>query len=213
MLQAAEVAFRGQLVGVVVAETSETARQAADAGRASSYDERPHDVELRADHPDLYTPEQGQPRLPDRHRRGRRRRGAGRRARSRVDADLHAPPMEHNNPMEPHATTALWDASAPRAADAVRLHPGRAPRAQATIAQVFGLDAGAGAGRSARTSAAASAPRARRTPTRPGRAGRRAAARPAGASWRSPASRCSPSSATAPRPSSGCGSAPTATAG
>src|SRR3954465_6866784 len=50
VLQTDEVAFRGQLVGVVVAETSELARQAADLVDVR-YEEWPHDSELSADRP------------------------------------------------------------------------------------------------------------------------------------------------------------------
>ena len=48
VLQSAEVAFRGQPVGLVVADTSEAARQAAELIKIS-YAEEPHDTELRAD--------------------------------------------------------------------------------------------------------------------------------------------------------------------
>lgn len=56
VLQSDEVAFRGQLIGVVLADTSEVARQAADLVGVT-YDEQPHDSELSADRDDLYAPE------------------------------------------------------------------------------------------------------------------------------------------------------------
>ena len=52
VLQSPEVAFRGQPIGVAVAETSELARQAADLVRVT-YDEQPHDSVLSADRDDL----------------------------------------------------------------------------------------------------------------------------------------------------------------
>ena len=57
VLQSPEVAFRGQLIGVVLAETSELAREVAD-GITVTYAELPHDSELRTDRTDLYAPEQ-----------------------------------------------------------------------------------------------------------------------------------------------------------
>ncbi len=56
VFQSDTVAYRGQLVAAVVAETSEIARQAASLV-AVRYQEQPHDVELRADRADLYKPE------------------------------------------------------------------------------------------------------------------------------------------------------------
>ena len=55
MLQSDEIAFRGQLIGGVVAETPEIARHAAGLIRVE-YEQRPHDVELRATRRDLTKP-------------------------------------------------------------------------------------------------------------------------------------------------------------
>ena len=63
ILQSDEVAFRGQLIGAVIAESSEVAREAA-ASVLVNYDAQPHDVVLRADHPDLYAPEKVNPSFP-----------------------------------------------------------------------------------------------------------------------------------------------------
>ncbi|PRC52553.1 xanthine dehydrogenase, partial [Mycobacterium sp. ITM-2017-0098] len=60
ILQDARVHFRGQLIGGVVAETAETAREAAALVR-TEYIQEPHDAELTADHPGLYTPESVNP--------------------------------------------------------------------------------------------------------------------------------------------------------
>jgi xanthine dehydrogenase YagR molybdenum-binding subunit len=135
VLQSAEVAFRGDLVGVVLAESSELARQGAELVRVS-YAEEQHDSELTADHRGLYTPETVNPGYPA----------------DTVDGDVAAAmagahatveqtyttAMVHNNPLEPHASTALWD---PQAAvpltvwDSTQgVHPARA-----AIAEVFGL--------------------------------------------------------------------------
>ena len=56
VLQSDAVAYDGQFVAVVVAETSEIARQAAGL-IAIRYEEQPHDVTLSADRSDLYKPE------------------------------------------------------------------------------------------------------------------------------------------------------------
>src|SRR5215470_1242218 len=56
VLQSDAVAYHGQFVAAVVAETSEIARQAASL-IVVRYTEQPHDVELHADRSDLYTPE------------------------------------------------------------------------------------------------------------------------------------------------------------
>ncbi len=105
VFQSDAIAYHGQFVAAVVAETSEIARQAASLV-AVRYEEQPHDVELRADRDDLYKPQ----RLitgdePDT-------------ASGDVEAALasaavsldhtYTTPAEHNNPLEPHATTAIW---------------------------------------------------------------------------------------------------------
>src|ERR1700738_2105882 len=56
VFQADAIAYHGQFVAAVVAETSEIARQGASLV-AVRYEEQPPDVELRADRADLYKPE------------------------------------------------------------------------------------------------------------------------------------------------------------
>src|SRR6266513_300773 len=55
VFQSDAVAYRGQFVAAVVAETLEIARQAASMG-AVRYEEHPHDVVLAASRGDLFTP-------------------------------------------------------------------------------------------------------------------------------------------------------------
>lgn len=105
ILQSDVVAFRGQFVGGVVAETPEIARHAASLVRLE-YEERAHDVVLRPDRLDLFAPES----LADGSEADT--------ARGDVDAALasaavkldatYTTAMYHNNPMEPHATIAIW---------------------------------------------------------------------------------------------------------
>ncbi|MFF7329578.1 molybdopterin cofactor-binding domain-containing protein [Streptomyces sp. NPDC008150] len=135
-LQNDEVAFRGQVVAAVVAETSEVARHAAGLVRVT-YAAAAHDAELRADRDDLYAPEQVNPSF------------ATDTAEGDVEAALatadvtveqtYTTATNHNNPMEPHATTALWD---PTDGGSLTLwdstqgvHPTRS-----VLASLFGLD-------------------------------------------------------------------------
>lgn len=106
ILQSDEVAFRGQLLGGVIAETPETAAGAAERVRIA-YEQAQHDVALRADRADLYTPDVVNPTFP------------ADTAHGDVEGAMSAAPvtlartyttaMYHNNPMEPHATIARWD--------------------------------------------------------------------------------------------------------
>ena len=74
ILQSDAVAFRGQYIGAVVAETFEVARHAANLVEPS-YVEEPHDAAFRTDRDDLYTPDQlnaGFPPTPKKATRTRR---------------------------------------------------------------------------------------------------------------------------------------------
>lgn len=127
------VSYRGQLVAAVVADTLENARAAAEAVVVSC-DRHQHDVRLRADHPGLYTPDKVNPDLPAVTSYGDVDAGLAR-AAARVDV-TYTTPVQHNNPMEPHAALAAWD-------DAGRLtvyDSTQGPSADRdTIAQVLGL--------------------------------------------------------------------------
>ncbi|CCH87667.1 Xanthine dehydrogenase, molybdenum binding subunit apoprotein, molybdopterin binding [Modestobacter italicus] len=135
VLQSPDVAFRGQLIGMVVAETSELARQAADAITVT-YAEQPHDSELRTDRTDLYAPEKVNPGFETDTAEGDVD-AAMRSAAVTVD-HVYETQMLHNNPIEPHATTALWepDADVPLTLwDSTQgVHPDRA-----AVSEVFGL--------------------------------------------------------------------------
>jgi xanthine dehydrogenase YagR molybdenum-binding subunit len=101
-----EVTYRGQLVGVVIADTLENAREAAAAVRVD-YAPGEHDVVLRADHPGLYRPEKINPGLPT--DTGYGDVAAGLAAAAVRVAATYTTPVQHNNPMEPHAAIASWD--------------------------------------------------------------------------------------------------------
>ena len=109
VLQSDRVTFHGQVVALVVAETFETAREAARALRVR-YEEEPHDVVLSEDRGDLETPRILANFSPPDTGKGD------------VDAAFAAAPVrvertyrtphEHNNPLEPHAAVAVWDGDA-----------------------------------------------------------------------------------------------------
>ncbi|MGW7268573.1 xanthine dehydrogenase family protein molybdopterin-binding subunit [Streptomyces sp. NPDC054842] len=98
------VPHAGWPVALVVAETSEQAREAAEA-LVVHYEEEGHDVTFSPGRPDAYTM-QG----PG---------GPGVTEKGDLDAELaasavvldaeYSTPEEHHNPMEPHAATARWD--------------------------------------------------------------------------------------------------------
>jgi xanthine dehydrogenase YagR molybdenum-binding subunit len=132
VLQSDQVGFRGQIVAVVVAESSEIAGEAAGLITVR-YDQQPHDVELRADRTDLYAPEKVNAGFPTDTAAGEVEAAM---ARAEVTLDqVYSTAMYHNNPLEPHTTTALWADGALTLWDSTQgVHPARA-----TVTKVFGL--------------------------------------------------------------------------
>ncbi|MCP2167193.1 xanthine dehydrogenase family protein molybdopterin-binding subunit [Goodfellowiella coeruleoviolacea] len=106
VLQSDEVAFRGQVIGAVVATTPEIARHAAGLVQVS-YVEQPHDVALRPDRADLYAPDKVNPAFPTDTEQGDVPSALAD-AAVRLD-QTYTTAWYHNNPMEPHATIASWD--------------------------------------------------------------------------------------------------------
>jgi xanthine dehydrogenase YagR molybdenum-binding subunit len=135
LFQSRQVAYRGQFVAAVVAQTLETARDAASLV-VVRYEPAPHDVTLTAGHPGLYKPDFVNPRQQT-------DTGCGdfdavyAAAAVRVDA-TYTTPAEHNHPMEPHATIAAWHG------DTLTLHDAtQGPsRAAGQVAAVLGLGSG-----------------------------------------------------------------------
>lgn len=105
LFQSRDVAYHGQIVAAVVADTLETARAAAGAIKVD-YLAEPHDVRLRWHHPGQYTPEKVNPGFPAETAHGDVAAGLAAAAVT-VDA-MYTTPVEHNNPMEPHAALATW---------------------------------------------------------------------------------------------------------
>jgi xanthine dehydrogenase YagR molybdenum-binding subunit len=111
ILQDDEVRYRGQLIGGVIADSAESARHAASLVRVA-YEEADHDTELRVDHPTLYKPEQVNPDYETDTDDGDVE-AALRDAAVTVD-QTYTTPHEHNSPMEPHATIAIWHEDGPQ---------------------------------------------------------------------------------------------------
>jgi xanthine dehydrogenase YagR molybdenum-binding subunit len=133
VLQSDRVAYRGQIVAAVVAETLETARHAERLVRVE-YEQEEHDVELRADHPRLYKPDKVNPTYDTDTDVGDVDAAL---ASARVTVDVtYETPSFHNNPMEPHAAVAVWDGNG--GLTVYDTTQGSSP-ARETIARVFGL--------------------------------------------------------------------------
>jgi xanthine dehydrogenase YagR molybdenum-binding subunit len=136
ILQSGKVAFRGQIIGAVIAESPEAARQAAGLIKVT-YDELDHSVLLDQDNPELYAPEHVNPAYETDTSEGDVEEAlAG--AAVTVDA-TYTTPIEHNSPMEPHTTVALWDQAAQRLTlwDSTQ----SAHNVRSGLATVFGLEA------------------------------------------------------------------------
>ncbi|SCL36726.1 xanthine dehydrogenase YagR molybdenum-binding subunit [Micromonospora rhizosphaerae] len=132
LLQEPAVHYRGEFVAVVVAESIEAAREGARLVRID-YDTEAHSTVLSEHHPGLYRPEKVNPSFPTDTADGDFDAGFAA-AEVRVDATYRTPAY-HNNPMEPHATTAQWADGRLLVQDS---NQGSSP-VQATLAQLFGL--------------------------------------------------------------------------
>ncbi|MFI9076555.1 xanthine dehydrogenase family protein molybdopterin-binding subunit [Streptomyces sioyaensis] len=99
------VPYAGWPVALVIAETPEQAREAAET-LVVRYDQEPHEVAFAAGHPDMYTPESS-PHSPAETEKGDL---AAELAASAVVVDAqYTTPEEHHHPLEPHAAMARWD--------------------------------------------------------------------------------------------------------
>ncbi|GGS22737.1 oxidoreductase [Streptomyces aureoverticillatus] len=105
ILQRDRVPHIGWPVALVVAETSEQAREAAEA-LVVQYDTEPHDVAFSTEHPGRYTPEAG-PMGPAVTEKGDLEAELA--ASDVVVDERYTTPEQHHNAMEPHAAMARWD--------------------------------------------------------------------------------------------------------
>jgi xanthine dehydrogenase YagR molybdenum-binding subunit len=100
-LQSNKIFFNAQPIALVVAETYEQARYAARLVKAS-YNAEKHMTDTEAVRGQARAPSQGRPSKP----RGNPEE-ALRNAPVKVEAEYRIP-IEHHNPMEPHAAIAVW---------------------------------------------------------------------------------------------------------
>jgi xanthine dehydrogenase YagR molybdenum-binding subunit len=100
-LQSDKIFFNRQPVALVVAETYEQARHAARLVKAS-YNVEKHETDTEAVRGRARVPSRGRPQTP----RGNPDE-AMRNAPVKVEAEYRIP-IEHHNPMEPHAAIAVW---------------------------------------------------------------------------------------------------------
>jgi xanthine dehydrogenase YagR molybdenum-binding subunit len=120
----------GWPVALVVAETSEQAREAAES-LVVHYDEQPHDVEFSAEDPNARHMDGHMPAVTDKGDL------EAELAASAVVVDVeYTTPEEHHNPMEPHAAMARWDEGRLELIDSNQ----SATWVVSDIAQLFGLD-------------------------------------------------------------------------
>lgn len=97
------VPHAGWPVALVVADTSEQAREAAEA-LVVHYEQEPHDVDFTSEHPDAYPLDSHGPAVIE---KGDLETEL---ATSAVVVDAeYTTPEEHHTMMEPHAATARWD--------------------------------------------------------------------------------------------------------
>ncbi len=132
VLQEPRVAYYGQIVAAVVAESLEVARDAAAIVEVEMQTE-PHDVTLRLDHPGLHRPEHVV------HRVTETAQGDvdGAIAAAAVTVDrLFTTPAAHNLAMEPHSSLALWDDGGLLVYDSNQFAHG----VRSALAESFGLE-------------------------------------------------------------------------
>lgn len=129
VLQNDDVHYGRQPVALVIADTFQRAKYAASLVRVRYATVRPRTT---LQHALFYTPKAVHGKPPDTLRGD----AAGAFAASAVKVDhLYTTPVEHHNPMEPHATIARWDGEMLTMYDANQ----GTSAARARIAEVFGL--------------------------------------------------------------------------
>nr|WP_296778145.1 xanthine dehydrogenase family protein molybdopterin-binding subunit [Rhodococcus sp. (in: high G+C Gram-positive bacteria)] len=134
VLQSGRVAYRGQIVAAVVADTLEQARDAAARVRVQYADVAEPDNGLTEDHPSLFAPESVNAGFPTDVTVGDPDAALASAAFT-VDRRYSTSPM-HNSPMEPHATTAVWSDGVLTVWDSTQAPSG----VQGDLATLFDLD-------------------------------------------------------------------------
>lgn len=126
-----QVPFAGWPVALVVAETPEQAREAAEA-LVVTYDEEPHATVLIADDPTAYA---AAGHMPAETEKGDLEAQLA--ASAVVLDEEYTTPEEQHSMMEPHAATAMWDGGRLEVVDSNQ----GAGWVQSELAQLFSLDA------------------------------------------------------------------------
>ena len=96
-----EVSYNGQHIGVVIADTLERARHAASLVRFEYAPQKPR-VEMEQFEAEAFA-------LPDSPPTTRGDMASGRQSAAQVLEATYDIPSEHHNPLEPHATIAVWN--------------------------------------------------------------------------------------------------------
>ena len=132
LLQSNVVAYRGQFIAFVVAQTPEIAQQAAEAV-VVHYNEQPHNTHLSVERSDLYKPKIVNTIFETDTTAGDVEAALA--SAPIVIDQTYSTPAYHNNPMEPHATIAQWNE------EGVTLYDSNqgAHSIQAQVTQLFGL--------------------------------------------------------------------------
>ncbi|WP_031033951.1 xanthine dehydrogenase family protein molybdopterin-binding subunit [Streptomyces sp. NRRL F-5650] len=133
LFQNDRVPHAGWPVALVVAETSEQAREAAEA-LVVGYEQEPHDTELTTGHPGAH---QAGGIMPGETAKGDL--AAGLAASAVVVDEEYTTPEEHHSMMEPHAATARWDGGRLEVVDSNQ----GTTWVQTELASMFSLDASA----------------------------------------------------------------------
>jgi len=131
VLQDTDVFYQNQPVGVVVAETFEAASYAASLVRVQYETQKPR-TEMEKEKKHAYRPEKAN-QDPTDSKRGDLGQGMAQ-ASARVTETYHTP-VENHNPMEPHATLAVWEGDRLTVYDATQGIFG----VQRVLAKMFGL--------------------------------------------------------------------------
>ncbi|TLS47821.1 xanthine dehydrogenase family protein molybdopterin-binding subunit [Streptomyces montanus] len=126
------VPHMGWPVALVVAETPEQAREAAEA-LVVRYEDEPHDVAFSGERPDAYAAEGHMPAVTEKGDLDSELAASA----VVVDAE-YTTPEEHHSPMEPHAATARWDGGRLEVLDSNQ----GTTWVQGELAKMFSLDPG-----------------------------------------------------------------------
>ncbi|NIL76025.1 xanthine dehydrogenase family protein molybdopterin-binding subunit [Rhodococcus sp. B10] len=137
VLQSDRVSYRGQVVAIVVADSLEAAWNAAERVQVTYADEQTPDNGLSAEHPSLFAPESVNAGFPTDVTEGDP--DAALASATHVVDRWYSTAANHNNPMEPHATTAEWSNGVLTVWDSTQAPSG----VQGDLATLFGLDSSA----------------------------------------------------------------------